>query len=264
MPKIDPSTLLNGALSKCWSPDIFPDTPTDLNGSLEPGDIQFVARLAAGFSAGEREVADLLYLLLDALPAAGLEALRPLIVAQIFEEERHDRLFRLLLAHYGLGGDPVTVDEKTPEAEQNVLELLRLHMFALRSDRSPETISAAVAAYHLSVEGVVGMTQFRVWDAISTVEPFHPLKPAVVGLRGDEARHVATGQLIIEELHRRHGAAITAQVRSTLRRFQPSIKRAIADPFRADLMATRFGFSLGTLLTHAEGQHKLRLEALPA
>lgn len=263
MPHVDATRLMDGALTKCWTPDIFHGPKVDLTGKLLPSDIWFVARLAAGFKAGEREVANLLYLVLSALPAVGLKDLRPLVVAQIYDEERHDLLFRLLIEHYGLDSEPVVVDERTALAEMNVLEMLRVELSGLETECTPDTVAGAVAAYHLLVEGVVGTTQFRIWDSIAAVEPFTPFAPGVTGLRTDEARHVATGQLIIERLFAVHGTRITDKVRNVFDRFLAATKRAITDPFRQDLTATRFGHSLGALLPYATTQFRTRLDALP-
>lgn len=247
--------LLRGALTKGWSPDAFTFAgPGSLEADLTSDERRLVVRTVAAFRAGERVVSDVLYFLLDALPAVQLEAVRPIVIAQLFEEERHDRFFRRAAIELGLDIASVDLREGLHADEQNLVELLRDRMVALATDRSPVAVARAVSAYHLVGEGVAGMTLVRILDEVGKRPSCAPFLEAAHYLRTDEARHVATGVIIVNDLIARYGQPVLAAAEAELRSVSRVARKAVVFPFMPDPFEPRFGLTAGQLVNTA-GEH---------
>ena len=162
---------------------------------LEPMERRLVARLAAGFMAGEEAVTMDILPLLKAMADLGRTEDTMFLTTFAFVEAKHTEFFRRWFD--AVGFDEPLHDLLTPSYARLFDEEQPRVMNRLMTDHSAEALLDAGLTYNQFVEGVLAITGYHAWYRIFTERGILPgLRQGLEGIQRDERRHIAYGTYI--------------------------------------------------------------------
>jgi ribonucleoside-diphosphate reductase beta chain len=154
------------------------------------------------------------------------------VAAQLFEEARHVEFFQRWIdaALPGVLGRDVPYPELAGDMFSHRLPAV---MSALSSDDSDEAKVRAITTYHMVIEGVNAESAYPIYfDLIDASNRFPALAAGIRLIRRDEARHIAFGTWLLQELVARDPGlrAVFEEEMASLRPYALSIQQTF-DPF---------------------------------
>jgi hypothetical protein len=218
------------------------------------------------FFHGEDSVADNLSPYIDAVP---LEEQKYFLATQQVDEARHSVFFhRFMHEVVGLGdgtlgsGLRATAPELTWGHRMTFARLDRM-ADELRRDRSPRKLAAAVALYHVVVEGTLAQPgQHMIETSLERMDLMPGFREGIRNVSVDEQRHIAFGVRLLADLYGADPQGTQDAIVDIIREVLPWTLSVPIPPGWDASYTESFGFSLEDLYEEGARANEARLRAV--
>jgi hypothetical protein len=218
------------------------------------------------FFHGEDSVTDNLSPYIDAVP---LEEQKYFLATQQVDEARHAVFFhRFMHEVVGVGdgslGDGLraTQRELTWGHRKTFARLDRMAA-ELRRDRSPRKLAAAVALYHVVVEGTLAQPgQHIIETSLERLDLLPGFREGMRNVAVDEQRHIAFGVKLLADLYSADPQGTQDAIVDLIREVLPWTLSVPIPPGWDESYTTCFGYSLEDLFEEGARANEARLRAV--
>ena len=229
--------------------------------ALSADERDVILRTCSLFVAGEEAVtADLAPLML-ALRQSGTLEEQMFVTTQLFEEAKHVEMFDRYFAE--VFRVPVDISQYHSDAYHRIFYAeLPQALDRLLDDPSPRAQVAAVATYHMIVEGVLAETGYYATQrAVQASGHLPGLVQAMQLIQRDESRHIAFGISLLQRLVA-DDPAIWDALMERMNKLLPIALEVIADSFAPYGDHVPFGLNPVEMVEYGATQFNHRLNAL--
>jgi ribonucleotide reductase beta subunit family protein with ferritin-like domain len=218
------------------------------------------------FFHGEDSVADNLSPYIDAAP---LEEQKYFLATQQVDEARHAVFFnRFMHEVVGVGdgslggGLRATAPELTWGHRKTFARLDRM-ADELRRDRSPRKLAAAVALYHVIVEGTLAQPgQHMIETSLERLDLLPGFREGIRNVTNDEQRHIAFGVRLLADLYSADPQGTQDAIVDIVREVLQWTTSVAIPPGWDESYTTSFGFTLEDLYEEGARSNEARLRAV--
>jgi hypothetical protein len=218
------------------------------------------------FFHGEDSVTDNLSPYIDAVP---LEEQKYFLATQQVDEARHSVFFhRFMHEVVGVGdgtlssGLEATAPKLTWGHRKTFARLDRMAA-ELRRDRSPRKLAAAVALYHVVVEGTLAQPgQHMIESSLERMDLMPGFREGIRNVSIDEQRHIAFGVKLLADLYSADPQGTQDAIVDLIREVLPWTLSVPIPPGWDESYTASFGFSLEDLFEEGARANEARLRAV--
>jgi hypothetical protein len=218
------------------------------------------------FFHGEDSVTDNLSPYIDAVP---LEEQKYFLATQQVDEARHAVFFhRFMHEVVGVGdgtlssGLQATAPELTWGHRTTFARLDRM-AGELRRDHSPRKLAAAVALYHVVVEGTLAQPgQHMIESSLERMDLMPGFREGIRNVSTDEQRHIAFGVKLLADLYSADPQGTQDAIVDLIREVLPYSLSVPIPPGWDESYTACFGFSLEDLFEEGARANEARLRAV--
>ncbi|HEV7885847.1 MAG TPA: ribonucleotide-diphosphate reductase subunit beta [Solirubrobacteraceae bacterium] len=218
------------------------------------------------FFHGEDSVTDNLSPYIDAVP---LEEQKYFLATQQVDEARHSVFFhRFMHEVAGVGDGTLSSGLQTTAPELtwgHRMTFGRLDRMAaeLRRDRSPRKLAAAVALYHVVVEGTLAQPgQHMIESSLERMDLMPGFREGIRNVAVDEQRHIAFGVRLLADLYSADPQGTQDAIVDLIREVLPWTLSVPIPPGWDESYTASFGFSLEDLFEEGARANEARLRAV--
>ena len=218
------------------------------------------------FFHGEDSVTDNLSPYIDAVP---LEEQKYFLATQQVDEARHAVFFhRFVHEVVGMGDGTLSsgLRQTAPELTWgHRMTFARLDRMAaeLRRDRSPRKLAAAVALYHVVVEGTLAQPgQHMIETSLERLDLLPGFREGIRNVSIDEQRHIAFGVRLLADLYGADPRGTQDAIVDLIREVLPWTLSVPIPPGWDESYTESFGFSLEDLYEEGARANEARLRAV--
>ncbi|HEY0345213.1 MAG TPA: ribonucleotide-diphosphate reductase subunit beta [Solirubrobacteraceae bacterium] len=218
------------------------------------------------FFHGEDSVTDNLSPYIDAVP---LEEQKYFLATQQVDEARHSVFFhRFMHEVVGVGNGTLSsgLEATAPELTWgHRMTFARLDRMAaeLRRDRSPRKLAAAVALYHVVVEGTLAQPgQHMIEASLERLDLLPGFREGIRNVSIDEQRHIAFGVRLLADLYSADPQGTQDAIVDLVREVLPWTLSVPIPPAWDESYTESFGFSLEDLFEEGARANEARLRAV--
>jgi hypothetical protein len=218
------------------------------------------------FFHGEDSVTDNLSPYIDAVP---LEEQKYFLATQQVDEARHSVFFhRFMHEVVGVGNGTLSsgLEATAPELTWgHRMTFARLDRMAaeLRRDRSPRKLAAAVALYHVVVEGTLAQPgQHMIEASLERLDLLPGFREGIRNVSIDEQRHIAFGVRLLADLYSADPQGTQDAIVDLVREVLPWTLSVPIPPGWDESYTESFGFSLEDLFEEGARANEARLRAV--
>ncbi|MEA2129154.1 MAG: ribonucleoside-diphosphate reductase beta chain [Solirubrobacteraceae bacterium] len=218
------------------------------------------------FFHGEDSVTDNLSPYIDAVP---LEEQKYFLATQQVDEARHSVFFhRFMHEVVGVGDGTLASGLQTTAPELtwgHRMTFGRLDRMAaeLRRDRSPRKLAAAVALYHVVVEGTLAQPgQHMIESSLERMDLMPGFREGIRNVAVDEQRHIAFGVRLLADLYSADPQGTQDAIVDIIREVLPWTMSVAIPPGWDETYTTSFGFTLEDLYEEGARASEARLRAV--
>jgi hypothetical protein len=218
------------------------------------------------FFHGEDSVTDNLTPYIDAAP---LEEQKYFLATQQVDEARHSVFFhRFMHEVIGVGDGTLSsgLQATAPELTWgHRMTFARLDRMAaeLRRDRSPRKLAAAVALYHVVVEGTLAQPgQHMIERSLERLDLMPGFREGIRNVSIDEQRHIAFGVRLLADLYSADPQGTQDAIVDLIREVLPWTLSVPIPPGWDESYTESFGFSLEDLFEEGARANEARLRAV--
>jgi hypothetical protein len=218
------------------------------------------------FFHGEDSVTDNLSPYIDAVP---LEEQKYFLATQQVDEARHSVFFhRFMHEVAGVGDGTLSSGLQTTAPELtwgHRMTFGRLDRMAaeLRRDRSPRKLAAAVALYHVVVEGTLAQPgQHMIETSLERMDLMPGFREGIRNVAVDEQRHIAFGVRLLADLYSADPQGTQDAIVDLIREVLPWTLSVPIPPGWDESYTASFGFSLEDLFEEGARANEARLRAV--
>ena len=218
------------------------------------------------FFHGEDSVTDNLSPYIDAVP---LEEQKYFLATQQVDEARHAVFFKRFMHEVvGVGNGSLSsgLHATAPALTWGHRETFaRLDRMAaeLRRDRSPRKLAAAVALYHVVVEGTLAQPgQHMIETSLERLDLMPGFREGMRSVAVDEQRHIAFGVRLLADLYEADPQGTQDAIVDLVREVLPWTLSVAIPPGWDESYTACFGFSLEDLYEEGARSNEARLRAV--
>jgi hypothetical protein len=218
------------------------------------------------FFHGEDSVTDNLTPYIDAVP---LEEQKYFLATQQVDEARHSVFFhRFMHEVVGVGDGTLSSGLRATAPELtwgHRMTFGRLDRMAaeLRRDRSPRKLAAAVALYHVIVEGTLAQPgQHMIESSLERMDLLPGFREGIRNVSIDEQRHIAFGVRLLADLYGADPQGTQDAIVDLIREVLPWTLSVPIPPGWDESYTASFGFSLEDLFEEGARANEARLRAV--
>jgi len=243
----------------------FTQDRVDWNERMTPAQRRGALWLYTLFFHGEDAVADDLSPYIDAAP---LEEQKYFLATQQVDEARHTVFFQRFMEEVvgvgdgTVGGTLSATAGRLTWGHRMVFGRLARMADALRKDRSPRRLAAAVTLYHVIVEGSLAQPgQHMIEDSLTRLDLLPGFRAGMANVAADEQRHIAFGVRLLADLCEADPRCADAVV-DTVREVLPLTLPLAYPPGGDETYMTAFGFTPLDLFEEGARSQEGRLRAI--
>jgi hypothetical protein len=218
------------------------------------------------FFHGEDSVTDNLSPYIDAVP---LEEQKYFLATQQVDEARHAVFFNRFMHEVvgvgdgSLGGGLRGTESALTWGHRKTFARLDRMAAELRRDHSPRKLAAAVALYHVVVEGTLAQPgQHMIETSLERLDLMPGFREGIRNVAVDEQRHIAFGVKLLADLHAADPQGTQDAIVDIIREVLQWTMSVAIPPGWDESYTTCFGFSLEDLYEEGARANEARLRAV--
>jgi ribonucleotide reductase small subunit/SCP-2 sterol transfer family protein len=218
------------------------------------------------FFHGEDSVTDNLSPYIDAVP---LEEQKYFLATQQVDEARHAVFFNRFMHEVvgvgdgSLGGGLRDTQSELTWGHRKTFARLDRMAAELRRDRSPRKLAAAVALYHVVVEGTLAQPgQHIIETSLERLDLLPGFREGMRNVAVDEQRHIAFGVKLLADLYSADPQGTQDAIVDLIREVLPWTLSVPIPPGWDESYTTCFGYSLEDLFEEGARANEARLRAV--
>ncbi len=185
------------------------------------------------------------------------------LTTQLFEEAKHVEFFDCIIRKVLLDGTPFTPDDLSANGSYQMLfGELTSALDVLLTDSSRTRQAAAIASYHLIIEGVLAETSYYgFFTALRTRDLMPGLTRGLELVQRDEARHIAFGLHLLSRIIR-DDPSLWAVVDEQLNKLMPLAQAVFAEVLGDFAPDIPFDLDIADMIEYAGKQYFARIGVL--
>jgi hypothetical protein len=218
------------------------------------------------FFHGEDSVTDNLSPYIDAVP---LEEQKYFLATQQVDEARHAVFFNRFMHEVvgvgdgSLGGGLRATQSQLTWGHRKTFARLDRMAAELRHDHSPRKLAAAVALYHVVVEGTLAQPgQHMIETSLERLDLMPGFREGIRNVAIDEQRHIAFGVKLLADLYSADPQGTQDAIVDVIREVLQWTMSVAVPPGWDESYTTCFGFSLEDLYEEGARANEARLRAV--